>query len=117
MPKAARFDARSCCPIACTLDVLGDRWTLLVIRDLFAGKSRFTEFQRSPERIAPNILTDRLASLVDAGLAERVVPPGGKRARYGLTARGASLRPVLGAVAEWGLAHIPGTEARITPAG
>ena len=112
----ADIDRRSCCPVACTLDLLGDRWTLLVIRDLFAGKRRFSEFARSPESLATNILADRLELLVTHGLAERVVPEGRKRADYALTDRGRSLESVLGAVARWGLKHIEGTEARLAPA-
>jgi DNA-binding HxlR family transcriptional regulator len=107
---------RSCCPIACTLDLLGDRWTLLVIRDLFAGKSKFSEFQRSPEGIATNILTDRLNLLVQNDLAERYTPPNAKRDRYRLTQKGRSLDRVLLAVTDWGLRSLPGTEARILPA-
>ena len=60
---------RSLCPVACSLDILGDRWTLLVIRDLFAGKSRFGEFLASPEHIPTNILAERLKRLERAGLA------------------------------------------------
>ncbi|MGP1273214.1 MAG: winged helix-turn-helix transcriptional regulator [Phycisphaerales bacterium] len=108
---------RSCCPIACTLDLVGDRWTLLVLRDLFAGKRRYSAMARSPESIATNILADRLALLVDQGLAERVTPAGRKRAEYALTAKGRSLEPVLTAVARWGLEHIEGTEARLAPSG
>ena len=54
---------RSRCPVACTLDVLGDRWTLLVVRDLMRGKRRFAEFLESSERIPTNILADRLKRL------------------------------------------------------
>ncbi|MEM6567152.1 MAG: helix-turn-helix domain-containing protein [Planctomycetota bacterium] len=101
--------------MACTLDLIGDRWTLLVVRDLFAGRSRFSEFLRSPEGIATNVLTDRLDRLVDAGLVDRRVEPPAKRAEYHLTKAGRSLRPLLGAIRDWGLRHIEGTEARIAP--
>lgn len=105
---------RSPCPIACTLDVIGDRWTLLVIRDLACGKAHFKEFTASPEKIATNILTDRLTRLQEHGLVERypsIEIPG--RDAYRLTKKGRSLLPVLRAVADWGLAHLPGTEARM----
>ncbi len=108
---------RSCCPVACTLDLIGDRWTLLVIRDLFGGKSRFVDFQSSPEGIATNILSDRLDQLVLHDLAERFTPEGQKREQYRLTTRGQSLRGVLASVAEWGLKHIDGTEAKLAPGG
>ena len=102
--------ARSPCPIACTLDILGDRWSMLVIRDLFLGKRRFNEFLASPEGITPNVLTERLRRLENAGLIVRrrysLRPP---RDEYLLTAKGAALREVVLAVVDWGLAHIPGT--------
>jgi DNA-binding HxlR family transcriptional regulator len=101
---------RSRCPVACSLDVLGDRWTLLVIRDLFAGKSRFGEFLASPERIPTNILAERLKRLERAGLitgsAYNEHPP---RFDYHLTERGRELAPVVDAIAVWGLAQFPGT--------
>jgi DNA-binding HxlR family transcriptional regulator len=102
---------RSPCPIASALDLLGDRWTLLVIRDLlFGGKQRFDEFLGSPEGIATNVLTDRLRWLVELKMVERVPSPTHRsRATYRLTPRGESLRPVLGALRDWGLANLPGT--------
>ena len=65
MPVRAR---RSRCPVACKLDVLGDRWSLLVVRDLMRGKRRFVEFLSSPEAIPTNILADRLRRLVANGI-------------------------------------------------
>ena len=106
-------ERRSCCPVACTLDLIGDRWTLLVVRDLFAGKTRFSEFARSPERIATNILSDRLEQLVQHRLVEKRTNAAGTRATYHLTERGRSLRTVLGTVRDWGLAHLEGTEQKI----
>jgi len=102
---------RSPCPVACTLDLIGDRWTLLVIRDmLFFGKSRFEEFLASPEGISTNILTSRLRQLEELGLVERH-PYGNhpRRMAYSLTEQGRSLRPVLRVLALWGLRHIAGT--------
>ena len=102
--------ARSTCPVAGTLDLLGDRWTLLVIRDLFHGKRRFSEFVASPEHIPTNILAARLKRLEAAGLVEATAysqhPP---RYEYCLTQRGSSLQPVMDAMARWGLENIPGT--------
>jgi len=112
-----RMTRRSICPVACALDLFGDRWTLLLIRDMACGKSLFKEFSASPERIATNILADRLERLVTGGLAEPFVPPdGGGRSGYQLTAKGRSLLPVLSTIADWGLRHIRGTEARMRPA-
>jgi DNA-binding HxlR family transcriptional regulator len=100
--------------VACTLDVVGDRWTLLLIRDLFGGKHRYGEFLTSPERIPTNILADRLKRLEHEGLVERVPyrehPP---RVEYSLTAKGRALGPVVEALADWGLQHLPGTRRRL----
>ena len=91
---AAAPQLRSRCPVACSLEVLGDRWTLLVIRDLFAGKTRFGEFLTSPERIPTNILAERLKRLERAGLIVSTPysqhPP---RFDYHLTERGRALGP------------------------
>jgi len=99
--------------VACTLDLIGDRWTLVVVRDLFAGKTRFAEFLRSPERVATNILSNRLELLVASGLVERRQAAAGGHASYHLTPRGASLGPLLVAVRDWGLENVAGTEARV----
>ena len=94
---------RSDCPIACTLDLIGDRWTLLIVRDLFKGRHRFSDFLSAGEGITTNILTDRLKRLERAGLVRRSRyqdhPP---RYQYHLTAAGASLSPVLKAIYAWG---------------
>ena len=92
------------------LDLVGDRWTLLVIRDLNAGKTRFGDFLASPERIPTNLLAERLKRLERAGLISSTPytqhPP---RLDYQLTARGRELAPVVDAIAAWGLAQFPGT--------
>lgn len=106
---------RSPCPVACTLDLIGDKWTLLVIRDLACGKSQFKEFTASPEKIATNILAERLNRLVGHGLIERFAAGEGSREAYRLTPKGESLLPVVQAIADWGLKHLPGTEARMRP--
>jgi DNA-binding HxlR family transcriptional regulator len=109
-------DRRSPCPVACALDLVGDRWTLLVVRDLACGKATFGEMAKSPERIATNILADRLSRLVDQGLAERRPSPDrAGRDEYRLTPKGESLLPVLRAIADWGLANIEGTAAHLKP--
>lgn len=105
---------RSPCPIANTLDVVGDKWTLLVIRDLFAGKQTYSDFQSSPEGIPTNILAARLKKLIEHGLVDKK-PYQQKpvRYRYQLTGKGNTLGPVIRALADWGLEQIPGTEVRI----
>ena len=108
-PQRAR---RSNCPVACSLDLLGDRWTLLVIRDLFQGKSRYSEFLASAEGIPTNILADRLRRLEQAGLISTSQYSGhSRRKAYTLTAAGKSLGPTLNALREWGLEQFPGTGA------
>ena len=110
----AKTHRRSACPVACTLDLIGDKWTLLVIRDLFSGKTKFNDFIQSPEHIATNILAERLARLEEHGLVERqTCDAHAGRCDYVLTAKGLTLLPVLRAVAHWGLQHIEGTAARI----
>jgi DNA-binding HxlR family transcriptional regulator len=110
---------RSTCPVACALDVVGDRWTLLVIRDLFAGKRRFGDFLLSPEHIPTNILAERLKRLERAGLVDSAPysqrPP---RVEYHLTSTGRDLAPIVDAMATWGLAQFAGTRrpSRRTPA-
>ena len=114
-PAASR---RSPCPIAGALDLVGDRWTLLVIRDLLLyDKRRFAEFLSSPEGIATNILADRLVRLERCGLVERRQSADrSSRAEYHPTARGQDLAPVLRELIRWGQRHVPGTAKR-PPAG
>jgi DNA-binding HxlR family transcriptional regulator len=98
-------ERRSRCPIACALDLLGDRWTLLVIRDLLLGRARFREFMASPERIPTNILADRLERLLRNGIVEQFpAEEGARRLAYRLTPKGEALRPVIIALRDWGLA-------------
>ena len=95
---------RSPCPIAFSLDIFGDRWTLLVIRDLFYGRTRFKEFAGSPEGIPTNILTDRLERLLARGVIEQIpAEDGTKRLAYCLTKKGKALGPILKAMRNWGL--------------
>jgi DNA-binding HxlR family transcriptional regulator len=96
---------RSRCPVARSLDIFGDRWTLLIIRDLFFGRTRFKEFAASPEGIPTNILTDRLERLLARGFIEQIpAEDGTKRMAYRLTKKGRALGPVLRAMRDWGLA-------------
>lgn len=102
---------RSRCVIANTLDVIGDKWTLLLVRDLLHGKQTYGELLDSPEGIPTNILADRLKRLESAGIItstayqERPV-----RYAYALTEKGAALGKVLRSIVEWGTTHIPGTQ-------
>lgn len=99
---------RSPCPIASTLDLVGDRWTLVILRDLANGKRRFSEFLASPERIATNTLTARLAQMEADGLVRtQAYQEKPRRLEYRLTARGAALAPLLQAMCVWGTAQLP----------
>lgn len=101
---------RSCCPVANTLDLIGDKWTLLVVRDLLLGKRTYGELLDSPERIPTNLLADRLKRLEQAGLVESAAYQDRPvRYAYTLTPKGAALGDVLQAFVRWGKVHIPGT--------
>lgn len=101
---------RSPCPISNTLDILGDKWTLLVIRDLFLGKRLYGEFTESPEGIPTNILADRLKRLEAAGLVKKeAYQERPVRYAYSLTRKGGDLLPVLNEIIRWANRHIPGT--------
>ena len=102
---SAPYDMR--CPIARTLDIVGERWTMLILRDLVvAGPRKFQDFEQSLAGISPNTLSARLKRLEQAGIVERRFyeqhPP---RAEYVLTEKGSQLRPVLRALLDWGRAH------------
>jgi len=99
---------RSPCPIAKALDIFGDRWSLLVMRDLlFFDKKRYGDFLKSPEGIPTNILAERLKRLETAGLIEKELysehPP---RYEYVVTEKGQTMKPVLKSIVEWGRTHL-----------
>jgi DNA-binding HxlR family transcriptional regulator len=95
------------CPVAKSLELIGDRWTLLIVRDLLQGACRFQDFQASLKGIAPTVLSDRLKLMEEHGLVERRFysdhPP---RAEYLLTGKGRELGAVVGALAAWGSRHV-----------
>lgn len=94
------------CPSARSLDVIGDWWSLLIVRDAFDGLTRFGEFQKSLG-IAKNILTERLRTLVSTGILELVpTSEGGARMEYRLTAMGKDLFPVMVALRQFGERHL-----------
>jgi DNA-binding HxlR family transcriptional regulator len=102
------------CSIARSLEVLGEKWTLLVVREAAWGRTRFSEF-RQALGVAPDVLADRLATLVEAGVLERRpyrVEGGRQREEYVLTAAGEDLRLVLGALTTWGDEHRPAVTGR-----
>jgi DNA-binding HxlR family transcriptional regulator len=105
---------RSGCPINLTLEILGDRWSLIVLRDMMFGNRRhFRELlTRSDEKIASNILADRLRRLVDEGLISKADDPSHKqKSLYSLTEMGIALVPVFAMMGAWGRRFLPVTEA------
>ena len=94
------------CPVARSVDLVGDRWSMLIVRDAFDGMRRFGDFQRSLG-VARNILSDRLRKLVDAGILEhQAASDGSAYQEYVLTAKGESLFPVIVALRQWGERHL-----------
>ena len=102
--KWSDLDTASC-PIARSLSVVGDRWTLLILRDCFLGKTRFDMFQQSLG-LTRHVLAERLAKLVETGVLTKEAYAKG-RYDYRLTARGNALAPVLSALFDWGRANVP----------
>jgi DNA-binding HxlR family transcriptional regulator len=103
----SRYDLN--CPVARTLDVIGERWTILILRDLFKeGSRRFQDFERSLPGVSPNTLSGRLKDLMERGIIERRFyeehPP---RGEYFLTEKGRTLGPILKALYDWGKKHAP----------
>jgi len=91
------------CPISKAAEVLGERWTILIIRELLLGTARYSDFQRALSQISPTLLTKRLNQLVDCGLVTRQIPPGQLRAEYQLSPAGRELKPVVLGLGEWGM--------------
>lgn len=109
------MDLRSPCPLNAAVEVLGDRWTLLVLRDVMFEDRRYFRglLTGSKEGIASNILADRLVRLVDAGLLSRGTAARGQRARYSLTEAGIQTLPLISALSGWALAwHPDGADLR-----
>jgi DNA-binding HxlR family transcriptional regulator len=107
-----RKDTRSGCPVNLSLEIFGDRWTLIVLRDIiFTGARHFRELLGGPERISSNILADRLAVLVAHGLLTRAGDPTHKqKVTYSLTEQAIELVPVLAQLSIWGVRHLPVTQ-------
>ncbi|MBX3579709.1 MAG: helix-turn-helix transcriptional regulator [Rhizobiaceae bacterium] len=110
--KHAKRERRSDCPIGFTLDIVGDRWSLLILRDVLTlGKTRFRDFA-SEEGIASNVLSERLSRLEEAGVLERKADPAdGRQIIYSPTPAGIALLPLVVEMAYWGATHDPQTGA------
>lgn len=110
MIEALENFGRSGCPIATTLDVLGDKWSLVIVRDMLTGKKRFGEFLGSPEGIPTNILTNRLRKMEAIGLVSKSPYQDNPiRYEYALTESGESLIPILQAMCRWANKYFPET--------
>ncbi|WP_266170545.1 winged helix-turn-helix transcriptional regulator [Dyella subtropica] len=110
--STAKTFTRSACAVANSLDVVGDKWSLLVVRDLLHGKRTYGELADSMERIPTNILAERLKRLEAAGIVLRTpYQQHPTRYSYTLTPKGSALGDVLLAFVRWGKQHIPGTLA------
>jgi DNA-binding HxlR family transcriptional regulator len=101
--EARSYDTQEYCPVARTLNVVGDRWTILLLRDLSWGRRRYTQLLSSLDGISTNLLADRLKRLEEHGMVEQVLysdhPP---RADYRLTQKGRAFVPVLVALRQYG---------------
>lgn len=106
-----KFTNRSLCPISTALDIFGDKWTLLVVRDIiFEGKSSYKEFMQSEEKMATNILADRLVILEAQGLIVKEKAPGNRsRHLYRPTQKAIALIPVIAELILWGNTYYPDT--------
>jgi DNA-binding HxlR family transcriptional regulator len=108
--KAREAGLRSSCPIAGALDIFGDRWTLLIIRDLLKNKQRYSDFEAAGESIPSNILASRLKRLEEHGIITKVAyQEHPTRYDYHLTPKGMDLQPIVQALFEWGTKYIVGT--------
>ena len=114
-PDPETLNWRSVCPISSGLDVLGDKWSLLIVRDLISNGTRtFSEFLKSPEHVSTNILAARLRLLTSIGVIERVNPNAAARNNaYQLTPRGLALRPVLEELDKWSQVHLKTLHSKI----
>lgn len=99
---------RTSCPIASALDIVGDKWSLVIIRSMVVGATSYSDFLAMAEKIATNILAERLQRLESAGLIRQTqARQGATRGAYALTAKGAALIPALQALARWGEEELP----------
>ena len=99
------------CPLALTSEVIGERWTPLVIREIITGAARFNDIHRGVPRMSPTLLTRRLKTLQTAGIVQRQRGDDG-RIRYVLTEAGTALVPVIRGLIDWGMAFLPATLSR-----
>ena len=114
MPRSSQQDFRSHCPVNYGLEIFGDKWSLLIVRDIaFSGKKTYGEFLKSEEGFATNLLASRLAFLEEQGVLRKAPHPADKRKDcYSLTDKGLDLVPVLLDIVLWSAKHDPKSYAR-----
>lgn len=113
MPTSRSYVDR--CPVARGLDVVGERWALLIVRELLLGAQRFSDLRRALPRASSNMLTDRLRELEAHGVVQRrMLPPPAASWVYELTERGRALEPVLDAIGTWGRAEPPPADGSLS---
>lgn len=103
MASKANNPSGSLCPAMASADLLGDKWTLLILRELFLGTTRFSRFQRAIPRMSPSILSKRLKMLEAAEILTRTSPHKGQAIAYRLTRSGKELGPIIEGMAIWGM--------------
>jgi len=110
----SKKESRSECLVACSLDLLGDKWTLLVIRDMLEGEKTYKQFQEAGEKIPTNILASRLKTLIEKEIAvKKPYQENPVRYTYSLTDKGKALWPVIRELMRWGDKYVP--EGKLTP--
>ena len=109
---------KSLCPINLALEVFGDKWSLIIIRDMMFGNKRyFKDLLSSEEKIATNILADRLTKLEEEGIVSKTIDPDHKlKYIYSLTFKGIDLLPVMTEIGHWGMKHLPFDEVKFQQA-
>lgn len=107
MEAEAVITQRACCPVERTLEVIGGRWKVLILRELFSGVKRFGQLHRALHGITQKMLTQQLREMEQDGIIHREVylqvPP---KVEYSLTPQGESLKPIIDAMHEWGIRHL-----------
>jgi DNA-binding HxlR family transcriptional regulator len=98
---------RSTCPVSNLLDIIGDKWSILIVRDIFMGRNTYSDFLNAPEKISTNILVDRLKKLTQSGIIEYTKNPEDKKIKiYNLTSKGIDLYPMIIEMALWSKKHL-----------
>ena len=102
-----KMNFRSTCPVSNLLDIIGHKWSILIVRDIFIGRKTYSDFLNAPEKISSNILVDRLKKLTQAGIIEYTKNPEDKKIKiYNLTSKGIDLYPIMVEMSLWSKKHL-----------